>query len=68
MGVVLESLFPFLIPRIGDGKSWELMPVREAEGKTQATAPYGYACDDGTIGLLLEDGNDLGCEMLGWRG
>ena len=31
------------IPRIGDGKSWKGMPVRDSEGKMQATAPYGYA-------------------------
>jgi len=46
------------------------MPVRDSEGKMQAIAPYGYASDDGTMGLLLENKDDLevlGREGDGWR-
>ena len=49
----VEIAVQLYIPRIGDGKSWKGMPVTDSDGKMQATAPYGYARDDGMIGLLL---------------
>ena len=56
------------IPRIGVGvgKSWEEMPVREGERKTWASAPCGYACDDGTIRAAVV--NEMDGEFRGSQG
>ena len=48
MGVLLRC--SSFIPRVDARKSWEEMPVRDSKGKMQATAPYGYARDDGDKG------------------